>query len=78
MIQTKRSVGQETKKKNRVIKFSKEPWASPNRATPKTCYPFQKIEAIPGKKTSKHIKKIENIFEKWKKTQKTQKTRKNL
>ena len=40
-------------KKNKVIKFNKEPKANPNRATTKTCCPFQKIEAIPGGKTSK-------------------------
>ena len=28
----------------------KEPWATPNGATHKTCYPFQKNETIPGKK----------------------------
>ena len=38
----------------------KEPWATPNGATHKTCYPFQKNERIPGKniKTSKKSKKI--------------------
>jgi len=51
MIQTRRSVGKEMKKK-RVIKFMKEPWATPNGATHKTCYPFpKKNETIPGKKT---------------------------
>jgi len=28
----------------------KEPWATPNGATHKTCYPVQKNETIPGKK----------------------------
>ena len=45
-------------KKNRVIKFMKEPWATPNGATHKTCYPFpKKNETTPGKKHKQHLKR---------------------
>ena len=54
----------------------KEPWATPNGATHKTCYPLQKKGTIPGKK-HKNIKKSKNI-QKSKKSKKTGKTEKNL
>jgi hypothetical protein len=38
--------------------FIKEHWATPNRATPKSCYPFKKSKQIKKNSTNqKHIKK---------------------
>ena len=54
----------------------KEPWATPNGATHKTCYPLQKNGTIPGKKhknikKSKKYSKIQKIKKKLEKLQKT-------
>ena len=57
----------------------KEPWATPNGATHKTCYPFQKKRDNSRKKnikTSKSPKKYSKI-QKIKKLEKLQKTLKN-
>jgi len=60
MIQTRRSVGKKMKK-NRVIKFMKESWATPNRVNLllKFAIRSKKIETIPEKniKTSKKSNK---------------------
>jgi hypothetical protein len=32
-----------------ISNIIKEPWATPNRATPKNCYPFKKNSTIPKK-----------------------------
>ena len=40
----------------------KEPWATPNGATHKTCYPFQKKRDNSRKKNIKTSKKSKNIF----------------
>ena len=55
----------------------KEPWATPNGATHKTCYPFQKKrdnsrkKNIKTSKKSKKYSKIQKIKEKLEKRQKT-------
>ena len=54
----------------------KEPWATPNGATHKTCYPLQKNGTIPGKK-HKNIKKSKK-YSKIQKIKKTGKTAKNV
>ena len=55
----------------------KEPWATPNGATHKTCYPFQKKTRIPGKKM-KTSKKSKKIFKNPKNKRKTGKTAKTV
>ena len=42
-----------------ISNIIKEPWATPNRATPKNCYPFKKNSTIPKK--NQKIKKIQQI-----------------
>ena len=52
--------------------FIKEPWATPNRATPKSCYPCTKSEKSQKfKKIKKQLKKTIHAFQnEFKKTQK--------
>ena len=63
----------------------KEPWATPNGATHKTCYPFQKKRDNSRKKKKTHskkstkyskIQKIKKILEKLQKTLKNTRKRK--
>ena len=52
----------------------KEPWATPNGAIHKTCYPFQKKRDNSRKKNIKTSKKSKKIFKnpkKWKNCKKT-------
>ena len=56
----------------------KEPWATPNGAIHKTCYPFQKNETIPGKKNIKTSKKSKKIFKNPKNKKKLEKLQKNV
>ena len=56
----------------------KEPWATPNGATHKTCYPFQKKRDNSRKKSIKTSKKSKKIFKNPKKIKKTGKTAKNV
>ena len=53
----------------------KEPWATPNGATHKTCYPFPKKRDNSRKKNIKTSKKSKNNIQKSKKTGKTAKKR---
>ena len=69
--------------KKKILAFHhlmKQPWATPNGATHKTCYPFQKNETIPGKKKikiSKTAKKYSKISLPPKKRKNCKKTFKN-
>ena len=47
----------------------KEPWATPNGATHKTCYPFQK-KRDNSRKKKKHILKSQQNIQKSKKSKK--------
>jgi hypothetical protein len=55
----------------------KEPWATPNRATPKSCYPFKKKLKNNFKK-KKHSKKSIQEFKNKIETKKTKKTKKKF
>jgi hypothetical protein len=54
----------------------KEPWATPNRATPKSCYPFKKKLKNNFKK--KHSKKSIQEFKNKIETKKQKKTKKKF
>jgi hypothetical protein len=46
-----------------ISNIIKEPWATPNRATPKNCYPFKKNSTIP-KKIKKNFQQINPTIQK--------------
>ena len=41
--------------------FIKEPWATPNRATPKSCYPFKKKLKKSENNSKKKLKTIQQL-----------------
>ena len=56
--------------------FIKEPWATPNRATPKSCYPFNNLNK--SKKTQQFKKTFKKINPTIQKETRNHKKKKNM